>query len=208
LTDKIKNIISQGENEQTEFKQTFNRQAIETLVAFANSKGGNVIIGVSNDKSIIGIKITTESIQNWQNEIKSKTEPAINPDIKVFTIEHKNVICISVQEYPVKPVALQDRYYVRKNNSNHLLSANEINELYVQSIQTSWDSYTYADASYSDLDEVKITNFIEKVNSGGRFRLSGTPKECLQKLRLIKNDIPTNAAMLMFSKKNYFTMCT
>lgn len=34
-TKTILNIISLGENEKTEFKQSFNRQAIETLVAFA-----------------------------------------------------------------------------------------------------------------------------------------------------------------------------
>lgn len=202
--ETLLHIIQQGEKEHTEFKQSFNRQTIETLVAFANTKGGRIIIGVSDKKSVIGVKINQESIQNWQNEIKSKTQPVINPDIEIYTINQKNVICITVQEFPVKPVSMLGRYYVRRNNSNHLLSANEINELYLQSIQTSWDSYPFADAQYSDLDEIKISSFIEKVNSGGRFKLVGSPKSCLQKLRLVKDDVPTNAAMLLFSKQELF----
>lgn len=202
--ETLLHIIKQGENEYTEFKLSFNRQTIETLCAFANTKGGQIVIGVSDHNSIIGTEISTESIQSWLNEIKSKTQPGISPDLKIFTFEQKNVICISVQEYPVKPVALQGRYFIRKNNSNHLLSTNEINDLYLQSIQTSWDSYPYADASYADLDENKITNFTKKVNAGGRFNLSGTPKECLQKLRMLKNNVPTNAAMLLFSKEEMF----
>lgn len=202
--ENLIHIIRQGENENTEFKQNFNRQTIETIVAFANSRGGNVVIGISDKKTITGTQITAESIPHWQNEIKSKTQPAINPDIKVFTIEQKNVTCITVQEYPVKPVALQGRYYTRKNNANHLLSANEINELYLQSTQTSWDSYPYANAKYTDLDEQKIINFTEKVNKSGRFKLAGTPFECLTKLRLLREGVPTNAAMLLFSKEELF----
>lgn len=37
---KITHILQQGENEQVEFKTSFSKEVIETLVAFANSKGG------------------------------------------------------------------------------------------------------------------------------------------------------------------------
>jgi len=75
--NELLHIISQGENEQTEFKQSFNRQTIETLVAFANNKGGTIVIGMSDSGAITGTEITPESIQNWQNEIKLKTQPAL-----------------------------------------------------------------------------------------------------------------------------------
>jgi len=202
--EELLHIISLGENEQTEFKTSFNREVIETIVAFANKKGGNIYVGISKTNSIVGVNTNEESIQNWQNEIKSKTQPAIFPEIASFTVENKTIVRIYISEYPVKPVSLQGRYFIRKNNSNHLLSVNEINDIYLQSTQTSWDSYPYADALYSDFDEDKILNFIEKVNKSGRFKLIGTPYECLQKLRLLKNNIPTNAAMLMFSKNELF----
>lgn len=162
--ETLLNIIKQGENDQVEFKQAFNRQTIETVVAFANTKGGKIFIGVSDKKEIIGISISDESIQNWQNEIKSKIEPSILPDIETFLIENKNVVLISVSEYPVKPISMQGRFLIRKNNSNHLLSAAEIKDEYLKSIQTSWDSYPYADAKFSDLEEQKIQRFIERVN--------------------------------------------
>ncbi len=151
MITNIQHIISQGENEQTEFKQSFNRQAIETLVAFANSKGGQVVLGVTDKGTVNGIDITPESIQNWQNEIKSKTEPAIFPDIEEIQIEDKIIVVISVPEYPVKPIAFQGRYFVRKNNSNHLLSVNEINDAYLQSMQLSWDSYPFQNSDFSKL---------------------------------------------------------
>jgi ATP-dependent DNA helicase RecG len=64
--------------------------------------------------------------------------------------------------------------------------------------------YPYIGANISDLDETKIENFIDRVNESGRFKLVGSPMECLSKLRLIKDDMPTNAAMLLFSREELF----
>ena len=201
---ELQNIISKGENEKVEFKESFNKQTIETLVAFANAKGGKVILGVTNKNEIVNVKLAKESIQTWQNEIKSKTEPSIFPDIEMYIISNKNVVILSIPEYPVKPIAFQGRYYVRRNNSNHLLSVNQINDVYLQSIQTSWDSYPYPNSVYEDLDQNKIKIFIEKINRSGRFNLVGEPIECIEKLRLLENNVPTNAAMILFAKDELF----
>ena len=48
MLNEIKNIISNAENETVEFKQFFSKAVIETLVAFSNSKGGQVLIGIDN----------------------------------------------------------------------------------------------------------------------------------------------------------------
>ena len=200
LLERIRN----GENETTEFKTNFSKDTIETLVAFANKKGGMVLVGVDNHAKIVGTTVANESVQKWLNEIKFKTEPAIFPDIDILNIEGKDIAIFRIQEYPVKPISFLGRFFIRKNNSNHQLAANEINEIYLKSIQTSWDSYPYIGANISDLDETKIENFIDRVNESGRFKLMGSPIECLSKLRLIKNDMPTNAAMLLFSREELF----
>lgn len=36
--------IEHGENEITEFKQSFNKQTLESIVAFANHKGGKILL--------------------------------------------------------------------------------------------------------------------------------------------------------------------
>jgi len=69
LNKALKNIIEQGEKHNIEFKQSFNKQLIETIVAFSNTKGGKILIGVSDNGNITGVKINSESLQNWQNEI-------------------------------------------------------------------------------------------------------------------------------------------
>ena len=78
----------------------------------------------------------------------------------------------------------------------------EISDVYLQSMQHSWDSYLYNGASQNDLDVSLIRKFIEKVNRNGRFSLPTEPFEALKKLNMIKNGYPTNAAMILFSKQD------
>jgi predicted HTH transcriptional regulator len=74
-SEEIHKLIESGESENIEFKQGFNDEVIETVVAFANTSGGSILIGVSNTGKIAGTAIGNETIQNWTNEIKNKTSP-------------------------------------------------------------------------------------------------------------------------------------
>jgi len=99
---EILKIIKQGENERVEFKKSFNDEAIEILVAFANSKGGKVLLGIDDNKKIIGTKVDKESLQKIVNEVKQKTDYKIIPDIEAFTVSGKTIIVLSISEYPSK----------------------------------------------------------------------------------------------------------
>lgn len=193
------------ENQNTEYKSSFNDGVIETLTAFANSKGGQVWVGVNGSgEPVSGFSIGEESIQNYLNEIKNKTRPAIIPDAEIQAVNGKEVLVFSIHEFPIKPVSFKGRYYKRVKNSNHQLSPQEISDLLLQSLQISWDSYPYKQATYNDLNEEKIISFIKRVNEGGRFLLPDDPKVALAKLKLIGNDVVSNAAMILFSKENLF----
>lgn len=62
------------ENVHTEFKSSFNDTVIETLVAFANTNGGKVLVGVDNEGVLLkNFMIGDETVQQWINEIKNKT---------------------------------------------------------------------------------------------------------------------------------------
>lgn len=202
MTEKeIKNNISQGENEFVEFKSSFNKEVIETLVAFANAKGGRIFIGVNNDGKVIGVSINNESVQNWINEIKSKTNPSVIPYSDVIKINGKTIIIFSIPEFPIKPISVSGRYFVRRSNSNHQLLPSEISDLYLQNMQISWDSYPNHNVKINDLDFNKISGFINEVNKARRFNLSNDPISSLEKLGYIKENNITNASVILFSKE-------
>ena len=73
--------IQKGEGQKTEFKTSFQKEVIETVVAFANAKGGKVFVGVNDSGEIIGTTVSEESIQNHINTIKQNTQPSVIVDI-------------------------------------------------------------------------------------------------------------------------------
>ena len=123
------------ENQQIEFKSGFNEDVIETLTAFANTNGGRVLVGVSNNGvPVKNFTIGEESLQQWLNEIKTKTQPSIIPNAEVIEYKGSDVVEFSVHEFPVKPVACRGRYFKRVKNSNHQLSPTEIADLNMQTL--------------------------------------------------------------------------
>jgi len=199
--EDVNRLIKQGESEKLEFKTSFNKEVVKTIVAFANTKGGKILIGISDKGKVVGININDESVQNWINEIKSKTEPVIIPKIELFNLNSKNIVLISINEYPVKPISTQGRFYKRVGNSNHLLSASEVSDCFLEFMQYSWDTYLYKNAVIEDLDKQRIKDFFSRVNQKARVNLFGDDIEKLKKLNLLKDNTPTNAAMLLFAKE-------
>jgi ATP-dependent DNA helicase RecG len=105
-------VLPKKESLTVEFKTSFNEDVIETLSAFANTKGGKVLVGVANKGlPVKNFKIGEESIQQWLNEIKNKTQPSIIPNTEVINYKNNQVVEFSVQEFPVKPVAFRGRYF-------------------------------------------------------------------------------------------------
>lgn len=201
LLSDIDALVRAGESNTIEFKVSFNRETVESLCAFANTKGGQVLIGVSASGQISGLDLSDETVQGWLNQIKQSTTPSLLPNIVVKEIAAKKIVVITVQEFPIKPVAFKGKYFKRVGNSNHQLSPSEISNLHLQSLQLSWDSYPAHDATLGDLDVMKIERFISRVNTAGRFVLGGSWQESLEKLDLIRENKPANAAKLLFAKE-------
>lgn len=122
----LKKLITAGESAHVEFKTAFLNEAVETIAAFSNASGGTVLVGVADNGQIPGLTLTPETLQQWVNEVKTKTIPSVLPDAEIVTVYGKTVAALHVKEYPVKPVAVKGRYYRRVGNSNHLMRPDEV----------------------------------------------------------------------------------
>jgi ATP-dependent DNA helicase RecG len=132
--ETILNFIKKGESETVEFKSTLDQAAIETITAFANTKGGHVFVGVADSGKIVGVQLGNETIPQWLNQIKMNTFPTLIPDVATATIDQRSVVIFMVTEFPIKPVAVKGKYFKRVENSNHQLSPSEISNLHLQSL--------------------------------------------------------------------------
>ena len=58
----IDKILRSGESLTVEFKESFDRESLETVVAFANTRGGIILIGVDNNGIVKGISVGTNTM--------------------------------------------------------------------------------------------------------------------------------------------------
>ena len=198
---EIQKLIQAGENETLEFKTSFNNELIETLVAFANTSGGKIIIGINPAEELTGISLNPESIQNWVNEIKNKTSPSLLPDVDTVHIDNETVVVFSIKEYPVKPVSTRGKYFKRVANSNHLLLVSEVVNLHLQSFNTSWDFHINTQFNINDISFDKVQAAIDLFNQTGT-RVNDDPLTFLIKNDLVREGQITNAAYLLFTARD------
>lgn len=191
--------IPEKEGLKVEFKSSFNIEVIEALVAFANAKGGTVYIGVSDKRKIIGVSLNKETVQHLINEVKCKTAPILIPDVEVLDFEGKQVVALSIQEYPIKPVAVQGRYFKRVENSTHQMTVNEVVNMHLQTMNSSWDAYIDSFHSIEDLSLEKVQRAIDVLRARGR-DIVEDPLSFLVKYDMLRGDKITNAAFLLFHK--------
>ncbi|MEI6515355.1 MAG: ATP-binding protein, partial [bacterium] len=102
-------IPTTGESETLEFKESFNTDVIETAVAFANTRGGKIMIGVSDSGEPVRQRFGKEALRDYVNRIATATEPAIIPEAERHSIPRGEVVVLSVAEFPLKPVATRGR---------------------------------------------------------------------------------------------------
>jgi len=192
--------IKKGESQITEFKLSFQKEVIASVVTFANAQGGKVFIGISDDAKIVGVDIQQESLQNWINQIKLSTTPSAIPDIYIETISNTTVVVIDVKEYPIKPISFKNRYYMRRANSNHLMSMEEIADEYLKTKNSSWDYYVDTTQSFNDISLEKVSKFMQKIEKTFSKSFDDTPMQVLQKYGLVRDEKITFGAYLLFVK--------
>lgn len=122
--DEIQLIIEEGEGYRIEFKESMTNIDKE-LVAFANSSGGRIFLGITDDKEIKGVKIT--------NKLKSQVQDIANncqPSIKIILEEFENILIIYVREGEDKPHRCSSGFYIRVGPNSQKLNRNEIIEFF------------------------------------------------------------------------------
>ena len=68
--------LLEGESQTLEFKTSFDKTTVESLVAFANAQGGIVLVGVSDAGVALGVSLGKETLNEWNGWGKSNPRPA------------------------------------------------------------------------------------------------------------------------------------
>ncbi|MEQ9437964.1 MAG: ATP-binding protein [Cyclobacteriaceae bacterium] len=103
---EIQRLVGQGEGENIEFKRKVAHpdKIVREIVAFANTTGGHLLIGVDDDGSIPGIKFAEEEIFVLERAIQRWCRPQIDYHYQVIPLNQKRaVVHYFIKESPQKP---------------------------------------------------------------------------------------------------------
>ncbi|MBF0236694.1 MAG: putative DNA binding domain-containing protein [SAR324 cluster bacterium] len=165
---EILQILAQGEDSRNQFKKDVNNpdSLAQELIAFSNTLGGKIFVGVDDDGSISGL--TTEDIrrinQLLSNVASQKINPAINPLTEIVTLEQGRILVIDVFKGINKPY--QDKngtIWVKSGADKRKATAREeIQRLFQESGMVHADVISAQGMTITDLDMPYFSSFFQK----------------------------------------------
>lgn len=136
----LNEMIEGGENSYIEFKRKFSEpeKIAKEMIAFANTRGGKILFGVDDDKSVYGVESEKGEIELIDMSAKFYCEPEIKYTAEIVHIFRKDVVAITVPESRTKPHRLIEngksddnpyKVYIRFNDKSVLASKETIRVL-------------------------------------------------------------------------------
>jgi len=141
-------------------------------------------------------------LEDIANRIQDAADPRIQPSISLIDYDKKKIIVIYIAPRTGVPLSIRGRYFRRVGRSNQRMSHDEIMQRITTSTGISWDAHIEPNSTLNDIDFDKVNAFIQKIKEKGRLPIpqNATDKDILRKLKIILDDLPTRAAILLFGK--------
>lgn len=203
---ELKELIRKGESSYVQFKERLPHQdsLAQEMVAFSNSKGGLLVIGV-NDKSGSLNGLTFEEIQATNQQLVNVASQSVFPPIMITTetvdVDGNSLIVVGIEEGIGKPY--KDRLgsiYMKNGSDKRRVTSNDEIARLLQSSKTLFaDEMTVQGTSVSDVDTDYYKKFIEKKYYKSFEDLGVTLTQSLENLNLMKGEHLTLAGLLFFS---------
>lgn len=191
-------ILKTGESYFVEFKENINKNLVREIVAFSNSQGGKIFLGVKDNGEPKGIKVTNK-LKSQIFDIARNCEPPI--EINLFTYKD-NVLIIEVPEGNKKPYSCSHGFFVRVGANSQKLTRDEILSFAYTEGKLTFDEQTNKDFIYpDDFDKQKFNDYLKEAKLTG----INDDKSLLINLgvaKKIKNKFLLNNAGILFFAKN------
>ena len=212
-----RDTLFSGESKNIEYKVTLpdkSEKYMKTIVAFANTQGGKLIVGI-DDKTheIVGVEneILFQVMDGIANAISDSCVPQIIPDIEPQTVDGKTVIVVSVEAGKNRPYYLKSKgkengTYIRVAGTSRQAFPEKIRELEMEGARISWDELTCVGYPVSDEATERLCQDIESFREKAGMTEHSVKKEQLINWKILKQSegqiMATNAYVLLTS--DYF----
>lgn len=194
---KLAFLLQEGEGYKVEFKEKITDLDRE-IVAFANSSGGSIFLGVMDDGAIKGINVTN-SLKSQIFDIARNCDPSIQ--IELICHDKEKILEIRVAEGRDKPYRCRDGFFIRIGPSSQKMKRDEIIKLINDSGKIQFDQAFNDTFDFKkDFSEEALSEFLKYCGITTKLPVI----DILLNLGVVKQErkkvIFTNTGILFFAK--------
>ena len=191
---KLRFVIAEGEGLATEFKEKYTPKIDRDIVALANSRGGVILLGVSDSGRITGESLTGR----MKAEILSLARNC-DPHIPIAGISAiHEVVAVEIPEGLEKPYNCSSGYYRRLDAVTQKMSQKEVRAFFRETTDLLFESLPCPDVQAGDISIGKVRAFLKE--SGASFIINKTNMSTVfSSIGVLKEGRINNAGALMFA---------
>jgi len=207
--DKIEllEIIARGEDSYTEFKEekVHSDNLAAEIVAFANTEGGNLIVGVSDEGEIIGVTNLDKEMQRIDNICANNCEPTVYTTIEKLVIDDKKILIVKISKGTQRPYRTnRGIHYIRTASGKRIASPGELRLIYQASGAIYYDELPVPNTSIEDTDLEYFEEFLKKSLGGGIEDSGIKTVDLLKNMKILtsceSDTVTTTGGLLFFGK--------
>lgn len=192
--------IPSSENQYIEFKSELvsSRDLAEEIVAFANAEGGEIWLGVNDDRIVSGISRSYE--EDIMNICRTAVIPSLQPSYEECLVNRQKIAKICIPKGLDRPYyTSRNKYYIRVGSTKRIASREELIRLFQASDLFHYDLIELDQAAYFQLNLSEIADYYS------RYQISFALENEEEKKRLVQiSDLtgshgkPTVGGLLLF----------
>ena len=163
-----------GEGKNIEFKREIphnHEKFLKDIIAFSNSSGGKVIIGIEDETNIvygIGEQNPFKLSDNISNMISDACTPQIDPDITMRTMEGKTILEVDVTPGKFRPYYIASKgkettAYIRINGTSRPADARKFKELEIEGQNMSYDKMQCIGKTYDEKKALHLCKEMKRI---------------------------------------------
>ena len=161
----ISELLAQGENEAIEFKRIDVRpeSLAAEMVAFANTKGGHILLGVDDSGQVIGLGDQDKNEEWVVNIARNNVIPAIDCSVAKMLHEGKNILHIKVPKGKDRPYqTIKHQFLIRVGSTNRVATQQELMRLFQQSGAFHFDALPVEGTSEKSIDYGAVDEYFSR----------------------------------------------
>jgi len=202
----ISELLAQNESKTLEFKESTKslQKIIQTIVAFANTAGGTLIIGIADKtKEVVGLSDVLQEEERLASAVADSISPQLFPTFQLYTLQNRDLLIVSVSHnfgpYYIKSKGLEGGTYVRLGSTNRLADQQTI--LQIQRLQ----EYKYFDEQPNfscPLAEINLELAKKLFANLSKDFTPQTAKSLGLVVSYHAKELPSNGAVLLFAENH------